>query len=127
MLKRFTTYLLLISMLSSHFSRVFVCAGFELNRNYIEHKLCINRTRPQLHCNGRCYFMRKLQEAEKNEKKREKENLEKSEITFFAETAEAFSVKLSITPITIATFPVYCALYKSRFTGAIFIPPRRES
>ena len=78
MLNRVTVIILLVALISANFSRYFVYAGFELNRNYIAAKLCENRDKPWLHCNGRCYFMKKIkqaQESEKNDERQSQKNL----------------------------------------------------
>ncbi|MCO5935808.1 hypothetical protein NAF17_09655 [Mucilaginibacter sp. RB4R14] len=67
MLHRLTAYLLIVSLVSANFSRFFIYAGFELNRNYIATKLCENRNKPQLHCNGMCYLMKKVKQAEEKQ------------------------------------------------------------
>ncbi len=66
MLQRITAYLLIVSLVTVNFTRLFVYAGFELNRNYIATKLCENRSKPWMHCNGKCYFMKKIKQAEDN-------------------------------------------------------------
>jgi hypothetical protein len=72
MLKNSLVIVLIISLLSSGFSRFFMVAGFALNQQYIAENFCINKNRPWLHCNGHCYFMRKIKEAQENEKKQER-------------------------------------------------------
>lgn len=67
MLKRFIAFLLILTLISAHFSKLYVFAGFELNRNYIAEKLCINKNRPELNCHGKCFLMKKLAEAEKKQ------------------------------------------------------------
>lgn len=74
MLKKTIAICLLVAMISSNFSRFFVYAGFELNHKYIAANLCVNKGRPWMHCNGHCYFMRKIKEAQENEKKQERAN-----------------------------------------------------
>jgi hypothetical protein len=64
MLQRITAYLLIFSLITVNFSRFFIFAGFELNRNYIATKLCENRNKPWLHCDGKCYFAKKVKQAE---------------------------------------------------------------
>ncbi len=71
MFKRLIAISLLVALISAGFSRFYIYAGFELNQKYIAQNLCINKNRPWLHCNGKCYFMRKVKEAEQNEKKQE--------------------------------------------------------
>jgi hypothetical protein len=87
MFKRSVAFLLLISLISTNLSRFFVCAGFELNRTYIATKLCENRNKPGMHCNGHCYFMKKMRQAEESEKKQDaKDNLSRPEISVFQQT-----------------------------------------
>ena len=68
MLNRIVVILLIVSLTASNFSRFFIYAGFELNRKYIAENLCVNKDKPWLHCNGKCYFMRKIKEAQEKEK-----------------------------------------------------------
>jgi hypothetical protein len=74
MLKRFTVLLLIASMISANFSRLFIFAGFELNRTYIANNLCENRDKPWMHCNGKCYFMKKIKQAEEKERSDERQS-----------------------------------------------------
>ncbi len=74
MLKQCTAWLLIVSMLSVNFSRSFVYAGFKINQNYIASKLCENRNKPWLHCNGKCYLMKKIKQAEEKQNSTEREN-----------------------------------------------------
>lgn len=71
MARSFIGYLLIVAVISAEFSRLFVFAGFELNRNYIAAHLCVNRSKPWLHCNGKCYFMKKMKEAQQRDKNAE--------------------------------------------------------
>lgn len=64
MLKQLTAWFLIFSVLTVNYSRLFVYAGFKLNQNYIAAKLCENRGKPLLHCNGKCYLMKKIRQAE---------------------------------------------------------------
>jgi len=76
--------LLIPCILGGSFSHFFMYAGFELNRKYIATNLCENRDKPWLHCNGKCYFMKKIKQAEEREKSDERQS-QKNHIqeTFF--------------------------------------------
>src|SRR5580692_4049046 len=74
MVRRVTGYLLIAALLSANFSTLFIFAGFELNRDYIATHLCINRDKPLLHCNGKCYFMRKIKQEQEKEKSQERQS-----------------------------------------------------
>ncbi|WP_316820906.1 hypothetical protein [Pedobacter gandavensis] len=90
MLKRFTCFILLFTLLLAQFSKVFVYAGFELNQQYIAAVLCENKDKPEMHCNGKCYLMKKLKQAEDKEKKQERDALKKtvSDVFFLSAVAE---------------------------------------
>jgi hypothetical protein len=125
MLNRSIAYILILALLSSNCSRFFVCAGFELNHKYVAENLCINKDRPWLHCNGHCYFMKKIKQAEENEKKQaEKDNLSRLEISFFQ---ESFTFKFH-EPVnlesTVNSFPRYTHYYTNRYIETIFRPPK---
>jgi hypothetical protein len=78
MLRSFTAIFLLFALTSSQFSQLFIYAGFELNRDYIASTLCENRDKPELHCDGKCFLMKKLKQAEEKEKKQAQEAQKKN-------------------------------------------------
>jgi hypothetical protein len=73
MLKRFVGILILVALVSSNLSRLFVFAGFAANRDYIASALCENKDKAWMQCNGKCYLMNKIRQAEEKEKKQEQE------------------------------------------------------
>ncbi len=78
MFRRVTALFLVAAMLMTSFTRFFIYAGFELNQEYIAKTLCVNRDKPELHCNGKCYLSNKIKQAEEKEKRTERENQRKS-------------------------------------------------
>ena len=69
--KKFTYYHLAILTLSAAFMLQTFSQGFIIADYYVHTaayaKVCINKSRPALHCNGKCQMMKKMQEAEKKE------------------------------------------------------------
>jgi hypothetical protein len=125
MLNRCLAILLLVGLISSNFSRVFVYAGFEANQSYIAKVLCVNRDKPWMHCNGRCYLMKKLKEATDKEKKQEeKENLNRLVISFFQEPFHMVFTDPRILQLQQPTFPAYKYRHGSSFIETIFRPPK---
>ena len=121
MLNRVTAIILLAALLSTNFSRYFVYAGFELNKDYIAAKLCENRDKPWLHCNGRCYFMKKIkqvQESEKNDERQSQKNLFQ-EVFLISATSIKFHTRL----LRKITTPYHFAA-SSALQSGIFQPPR---
>jgi hypothetical protein len=70
---KLTAFLLIFSIISCSFSRFFIYAGFELNKNYIATKLCENRNKPWMHCNGKCYLVKRIRQAEEKQNAAERE------------------------------------------------------
>lgn len=74
MYKRLIVFVLLASLVGSNMSAYFIYAGFEVNQKQLAEKFCLNKNRPWMHCNGKCYLMKKLKQAEEKEKKQERES-----------------------------------------------------
>lgn len=121
MVHRLLAILLICSLFAENISRLLVTTAFELNQTYIAEYFCVNKDKPMLHCDGKCYLARKLKEAEEKEKKSDKESLKVS------------YQPASIVEKTVLTFPVSLAkkhqsvdlpfLLPSR-PAKIFHPPR---
>jgi hypothetical protein len=125
MFKRLTAILVLVALLSSGFSRFFVYAGFALNKDYIANNLCVNRDKPWLHCNGRCFFMKKIKQAEENEKKQNaRDNLNRLEISFFCGPFRFKFHEAKILEDKPNSFPNYTYQYTSHYIEAVFRPPK---
>jgi hypothetical protein len=126
MLNRCLAILLLVALIGSNFIRVFVYAGFEANQSYIAKELCVNKARPWMHCNGRCFLMKKLKEAtEKEKKQQEKDNLNRVVTSFFEEPNRVvFTNALTLQPQR-STFSTYRYLHTSSYIDTIFKPPKQ--
>jgi predicted NACHT family NTPase len=121
MIRPVVAYLLIVAVMSASFSRLFVYAGFEMNRNYIAAHLCENRHKPWLHCNGKCYFIKKIRQAEEKEKSDERQSqknlfqeamfAQKAEIRFYSHVVQVMPV-----PNQHFTLPVACL--------SVYQPPR---
>lgn len=55
---------------------------FALNQDYIAEFLCINKDKPKLECNGKCYLAQELKKEQKSEQKTPKISLENYPIGF---------------------------------------------
>lgn len=68
-LKACFAYLLAALVLLQTFSRELVVVDFALNQASITARFCVNKARPALHCDGKCYFAKKLKQQEERENK----------------------------------------------------------
>ncbi len=120
MLNRVVSIFLLVTLISTNFSRFFIYAGFEVNKSYIAAQLCENKARPWMNCKGQCFLMKKLKAAEDKEKKQEQEAKRNHYQEALApENALTFTQPVQITPYPKAATPgvVSRAL-------PIFLPPK---
>lgn len=121
MLRRCTILFLIVAILSANFTALFVFAGFTANQKYISSTLCENRDKPWMHCNGKCYLIKKIRQAEEKEQSNERET-QKSlfQEVFFTATA---TVKFHTTLLQVIATP-YRSSVQHVQPGVIFQPPR---
>lgn len=121
MLNRITCIVLIVALLAANFSRLFVYAGFELNKQYIATELCENKDKPLLHCNGHCYFMKKVKQAQDKEKSSEREMQKSLFQEVFVKSSN--SVKFFSRVLTTISTP-YKMTDVTPFPGVVFQPPQ---
>ena len=121
MFKRATVLLLIVSVLASNLSYYFIFAGFELNQKYIAENLCVNRNKPWLHCNGRCYFAKKLRQAQ--EKQNSEESQSQKNLFQVAYHAQPAAVKFHTCLLLVIPVPTDHALLP-QIAQPIFRPPQ---
>lgn len=68
-MKSIISILLALLILLQSFSKVWIFFSFKINQDYIAKVLCINRDKPELHCNGKCVLMQRIKAEEEKEKK----------------------------------------------------------
>ena len=122
MFRQITAAFLILAVLSANFSRLFVYAGFELNKKYIATSLCINRDKPQLQCNGKCYLTKHLHQEDEKEKKADK-NLQKTAFQDVFIVAQALTIKTPVKTIDKKVSPELSLDFPQR-PAVIFHPPR---
>ncbi|MCW3124857.1 MAG: hypothetical protein JWO03_515 [Bacteroidetes bacterium] len=57
----------------------------------IADRLCVNKSKPELHCNGKCFLSKQLKKAEENEKRQSKSLMEKDEVPAIHDQEIAFN------------------------------------
>src|SRR5277367_4133068 len=117
MMRRFIAYLLIAALVSANFSRLFIYAGFEMNRNYIAMHLCENVDKPWLRCNGKCYFIKKVkqtEEKEKNDGRQSQKNLfqeaffsKKPDIRFYSQVLQVMLARNHRVTLPVVDLPIF--------------------
>ncbi len=123
-MKAFFSYLLILLVLLQTFSREVLVTDFTLNRATITARFCINKARPQLHCDGKCYFAKKLKQQEERENKVPNPLKEQVEML-----PVAFQNLVPVAPMCWASAPVSYGPYQSAWVPVnamlgVFHPPQ---
>lgn len=121
MLRRTLSYILILLILSSGFTRFYFYVGYELNKNYIATVLCENINKPELKCDGKCYLSKKIKQAEKEDQKSEQTASKTMLSQNFIFTNFHFKSYLR----QIATiYPAGINIYLSKISKSVFHPPQ---
>jgi hypothetical protein len=121
-LKYVALILVFLGLLVQSFNKLFIVLDFRLNRSYIAQNLCENRSRPQMHCNGKCHMMKVM----KQEQKKDQDNPERrAENKFELICADYPQTKLdpAIT-ITAISYPLIEEVIYAGFSTTSFHPPQ---
>lgn len=51
----------ILALLMQTFSKDLIILNFRFNQKFIASYLCVNRDKPQLHCNGHCFLKKQLE------------------------------------------------------------------
>lgn len=68
-MKAFFSYLLLALVLLQTLSREVLLVDFTLHQPALAARYCINKARPELHCDGKCYFAKLAKKQQQRESK----------------------------------------------------------
>ena len=57
-----------LAMVVKSFVVPFICLDYEIRKDFIIKNYCVNKNRPELHCDGKCFLAKKIQtQTEKEE------------------------------------------------------------
>jgi len=118
---RILSILLLFMFLFQNFSKVFIIANYEINKEYIAENLCENRSKPTMHCNGQCHLKKQLQEDEKKQESPANPVKEKNEVQICSGKNAIFF--LSPSPILVEKASFRNSYISSKHLLSVFHPP----
>jgi hypothetical protein len=121
MFKQLTAILLIAAFVVQTFSGGLVMLDYYTNTVTFA-KNCINKTRPVLHCNGKCQMMKKLKQEESRDKQNpERKNAGKNEVLYL--TTDPFTAQLPGSLFT-NRYPTYNCKSATGIAFGFFQPPR---
>lgn len=116
-----STILLLLIVLLQTAGKWLILADYALNKAYIARTLCVNKSKPSMHCNGKCHLRKQLQKEENGDEQTPNRSYQKFQEVFF----EPYTpVALNNTVQDKVEAPTgNTTLYISRYISSIFHPP----
>ena len=63
-MNKLIVFLLIVGIGFQSVGKLLVLAWYQVNKTYIAQKLCENRNKPKMHCNGKCQLRKKMQQLE---------------------------------------------------------------
>lgn len=115
--------MLLFVMLFQIFSKVIIVADYEANRDYIVEFFCINKSKPELHCNGKCYLAKKLKKADQAEDKSAGSN-QKQKVEVYLYCQALFQLPEVLPAVLDASATPYPFSHSSQALISVFHPPQ---
>ncbi|GAB3522025.1 hypothetical protein GCM10027442_46580 [Emticicia fontis] len=105
------------------FTQVYYLIDYTLRQNYIANVLCVNKNKPQLNCNGKCYLAKRLKAVEEKEKQAGHQAFEKFELPIII-CEEIFQPSFAyihtLQPKPIHTYNFH---YSTQYINRFFRPP----
>ncbi|MBA4853416.1 hypothetical protein [Emticicia sp. BO119] len=66
--KQIALVFLSLALVVKSFIVPFICLDYELRKDFIIKNYCVNKNKPELHCDGKCFLAKKIQaQTEKEE------------------------------------------------------------
>lgn len=120
-LKKLLVFFLTVSILSQALVNVCIVGYYHINKQYITEKLCVNKSKPSLGCNGHCYLSKQLQKAEDGERKQLNILKEKDEILPLQHTTV---VAFTSNALKVVSLPLpYIHTVNTRAATSLLKPP----
>jgi hypothetical protein len=113
--------LLLSLLLLQTFSKWVVILDYRINKKYIAEKLCENKARPALRCNGKCQLMKKLAAEEKPGTPAQAIRFPKENIQLFY--SEHYLALRFVSATIHYTPPFNTSFHQEEFRSSVFHPP----
>ena len=89
-MKTLSVILLSFVILLQPLSKLVLVAEYQVNKNYIAEFLCVNKSKPKLHCEGKCQLSKKLKAAEAHNEDHPAPVKNQLEVLYFCQAAPTF-------------------------------------
>ena len=104
-------------------SKCIIWANYLLNKKSITEFFCINKSTPEMNCNGKCHLKKQLKEQDKKEQSPASSLKEVKEIQLYNQSISITSVKNSSEDTSSELNVIYLLHTSSKHTHSVFHPP----
>ncbi|MBK9935003.1 MAG: hypothetical protein IPP61_03630 [Cytophagaceae bacterium] len=125
--KKILSITLLIALAIKLLMAPVIFLDYQLRKDFIVRNYCINKNRPEMHCNGKCYLARQIKKAQENDEKQATDSfLSKLLLTESEVKTSAFSDFFSLKSFISKQKPqfYYIESISSKFVISFLKPPR---
>ena len=112
-MKTFRSYIavvLAITFIGITFQSAFIQISYDLNKGFIAQELCVNKDKPSLKCEGKCYLNKQLQKTQQKEQDRQGQEINKPIITW------------SVADVNVSLLNLYELQYNNVFAELVCTP-----
>lgn len=99
--------------------------NYELRKDFIIKNYCVNKDRPELHCDGKCYLAKQIKAAEQQDEKQATDTFLNK--IFEVETKVGlihFLFEPAVSYLSEEVFFNYMSHFSAAYKGSIFHPPQ---
>lgn len=121
-MKNLVSYILLFSIIARPAINIGTIAYYQLNLNEIIDKYCVNKDKPALQCDGKCYLSQHLGLTDSASEKGASFNFNESFVPLFY-VENSFSFISNLHPLIPKVTPLYSNLYSFQWLKENNIPP----
>jgi hypothetical protein len=122
-MRSFISILLVTTLSFGFILKSLIIVSFQINKTNIVAEFCVNKDKPEMECDGKCYLSKQLSQTESsNESSRLPESIVQYEISTFLVPANFENTKFFFVHSKIGTQEQYKDLLNG-FLSSVFKPP----
>lgn len=117
---------LLVSVALKMLMAPIIFANYELRKDFIINNYCVNKNRPEMHCDGKCYLAKQIKKADQDDEKQATNRFISELFSIESISGKPIDVYFSVIPFITKTlsyiYSTNCFYYKAY--SSIFHPPQ---
>lgn len=120
---RLISILLMLSLSCQSLVKLGILTWYEINKQYVADKLCENKNKPQLNCNGKCYLKKQLKKADANSDSNKSTTSNERMDMLECILPESFCISLLFESSLVQSLVSYSNQYCFSYVALVFHPP----